>query len=76
MFGSFDNFGVKGNANSKRSITDRKFISPWQVVFWELNLSCVFGSVMGFSLTDFFAINKSAIFAAEIADADIRRIDL
>ena len=76
MFGSFDNFGVKGNANSKRSITDRKFISPFQVVFWELNFSCVFGSVMGFSLTDFFAINNGAIFAAEIADADIRRIDI
>jgi hypothetical protein len=66
MFGSFDKFGGKSNANSKISTTDRKFISPLQVVFWELNLSCVFGSVMGFSLTDFFPINKSAIFPAEI----------
>jgi hypothetical protein len=31
---------------------------------------------MGFSMTDFFSINKSAIFPAEIAAADIRRIDI
>lgn len=76
MFGSFDNFGVKGNAKSKRSITARKFISPLQLIFWKWNFNCVFGSMMGFSLTDFFSINKSDIFAAEIADADIRRIDI
>jgi len=76
MFGSFDNFRVKGNANSKRSIAECKFISPLQVVFWELNLSSFFGSLISFSLTDFFAVNKSAIFATEIAHPDIGRIDI
>ena len=76
MLESFDNFRVKGNANSKISIAECKFISPLQVVFWELNLSSFFGSLMSFSLTDFFAINKSAIFATEIAYPDIGRIDI
>ncbi len=31
---------------------------------------------MSFSLTDFFAVNKSAIFATEIAHPDIGRIDI